>query len=229
MRRPGRKSARPDSVPNADAAQDHFTKALDAYAEDLNKRLAIALEVKAAPSDVLAAIDWEDEATTLKPLVLRHLYQLAQAGAWDVLDEWNPGAEGWTAENLLAYLDKAASTNALRMIDGRRMQLTDPGNLEEFEDRLRTALAATGWALAWAATFGTEALGFGRHDAAKASGLGQKTWVTTSNNPRPSHAAQNGETVRSDDIFSNGLRWPGDHFGDADETVNCTCTVIYNR
>lgn len=55
-----------------------------------------------------------------------------------------------------------------------------------------------------------------------------KTWVTTSGNPRPSHAAMDGETVPIDDAFSNGLDWPGDISGaggDAGEIANCSCVV----
>lgn len=55
-----------------------------------------------------------------------------------------------------------------------------------------------------------------------------KTWVTTSGNPRPSHAAMDGETVGIDDVFSNGMEWPGDMAGaggDAGEIANCSCVV----
>lgn len=53
-----------------------------------------------------------------------------------------------------------------------------------------------------------------------------KTWITTSSNPRASHAAMDGETVPAGDLFSNGMKWPGDAtVGDADEVANCQCTV----
>ena len=48
----------------------------------------------------------------------------------------------------------------------------------------------------------------------------------TSGNPRPSHAAMNGETVPYDERFSNGAMWPGD--ADAlgpEEVANCQCAV----
>ena len=54
-----------------------------------------------------------------------------------------------------------------------------------------------------------------------------KTWDVTSGNPRPSHAAMNGETVPYDKPFSNGAMWPGD--ADAlgpEEVANCQCAVI---
>ncbi|MFD0384682.1 hypothetical protein ACFQ2B_27905 [Streptomyces stramineus] len=48
-------------------------------------------------------------------------------------------------------------------------------------------------------------------------------------NPRPSHKAQNGERVGLDDVFSNGLRWPGDGRGEAKELANCHCTLDYAK
>lgn len=223
-----RKASRPDDLAPEAAERKAFAAALAAYAEDQNARIRAALDRKASPADLWAVIDRDEEARRLQPIILAHIYRLAQVGAWDVLDQWDPDADGWAAENLLAYLDRAATTNAGRMAGARHGQLTDGRNIDEFDDRIAAALASVAWAGTWATTFGTEALGFGRQDAAQAAGLGNKTWRTTSGNPRPSHAAQNGETVRADDIFSNGLRWPGDHFGDADETAGCSCTVDYH-
>lgn len=78
-------------------------------------------------------------------------------------------------------------------------------------------------------TAATEALSFGGHDAARASGLRFKTWRTTSANPRAEHAALNGQKVPVDDVFSNGLRWPGDGSGDAAQTANCRCELTYSK
>ncbi len=53
-----------------------------------------------------------------------------------------------------------------------------------------------------------------------------KTWVTGPN-PRPEHAAMDGETVGIDEEFSNGLQWPGS-FGDPDEVAGCNCEIDLN-
>lgn len=54
-----------------------------------------------------------------------------------------------------------------------------------------------------------------------------KTWVTTSGNPRASHAAMNGETVQYDEPFSNGAQWPGDIDNlDVEEVANCKCVLV---
>jgi HK97 family phage portal protein len=51
-----------------------------------------------------------------------------------------------------------------------------------------------------------------------------KTWTVMSTNPRPSHAAMDGETVGIDEEYSNGAAWPGDAVLDVDEIAGCTCT-----
>jgi len=70
--------------------------------------------------------------------------------------------------------------------------------------------------------------GFATQEAAKqgAGTRAHKTWLTTSNNPRPTHAAINGETVPLDSKFSNGLMWPGDAEGNASETSGCECELV---
>ena len=52
----------------------------------------------------------------------------------------------------------------------------------------------------------------------------EKRWITGTN-PRPEHAAMNGETVPIDAAFSNGCEWPGDENGDPDTTCGCNCST----
>lgn len=52
----------------------------------------------------------------------------------------------------------------------------------------------------------------------------EKMWIT-GDNPRPEHAAMNGETVDIDAAFSNGCEWPGDEGGDPDTTCGCNCST----
>jgi hypothetical protein len=78
------------------------------------------------------------------------------------------------------------------------------------------ALAAAGWAANHEAPQQAEQQGIYK--------TVEKTWVTGTN-PRPEHAAMNGETVPIDQPFSNGLDWPGDENGDPDETCGCNCST----
>ena len=76
----------------------------------------------------------------------------------------------------------------------------------------------------------TTASNFGAMEAAKKSPYTNKTWQTNSGNPRASHAALDGETVAINEVFSNGLKWPGDPTaGTADDRANCQCTVGFGR
>lgn len=68
---------------------------------------------------------------------------------------------------------------------------------------------------------------FATTEAAKqaAGDRATKTWVVGSSRPRASHASMNGETVGIDEAFSNGMSWPGDPAGGADEVAGCMCGV----
>jgi HK97 family phage portal protein len=88
-------------------------------------------------------------------------------------------------------------------------------------------LALTVWAMQQAVSAVTSASNFGATEAANAGGLTKKTWRVNSSNPRPSHAALNGVSVGIREKFSNGLRWPGDPAGTAEDNAMCRCTVDF--
>lgn len=90
-------------------------------------------------------------------------------------------------------------------------------------------LAATVWAPRQARESVLSAATFGAHDAAQAGGLKTKTWRVNSSNPRDSHAALNGTTVGIRERFPNGMRWPGDPAGGADEVAGCQCSVVFGK
>ena len=71
----------------------------------------------------------------------------------------------------------------------------------------------------------TTMAGFGRTEAGRQTSAGFKVWIVNSGNPRPEHAALDGERVPIDEPFSNGMDWPGDPAGDVDDLAGCTCTV----
>jgi HK97 family phage portal protein len=72
------------------------------------------------------------------------------------------------------------------------------------------------------------AANFGAHEAARQSGYTQKTWTVNSEKPRDSHAELDGESVALDDTFSNGMQYPCDPSGGADEVAGCTCSLSYS-
>ena len=77
-------------------------------------------------------------------------------------------------------------------------------------------------------SFATAVAGWAVLEAVRQQATGSgamKTWVVTSGNPRPEHAAMDGETVAYDDTFSNGAEWPGDQTLTPEESCNCQCEV----
>lgn len=70
------------------------------------------------------------------------------------------------------------------------------------------------------------ALNFANEMATKKSGLlMEDTWLSADDaRVRFSHRKVDGEVVTHGERFSNGLRYPGDPEGSAEEVVNCRCT-----
>ena len=127
---------------------------------------------------------------------------------------------------LMAHSEIQATYINGQMRDALSAALLEPDPLGAVKDLFTAAI--TTWAAREAVGAVTAASNFGAHEAANAGGLGQKTWRVHSNNPRASHAAIDGQTVGIHDTFGNGLRWPGDSQGSADETAGCTCSVEFS-
>ena len=230
------KAGRPEGLDDADAERERFAAELQA----LTRRHADVL-LEDPPDEPDGVPGWwsrerDVRVAQLQALIERHMVRMAQLGAWDVLEQFNPRAAGWSAEVMDAWLTAAALHHA-ELHDGAGETAAVeaaavPPPAEGGGLGAALALAATVWvaaALTRSETAATEARSFGGHDAAGASGLGFKVWQTTSSNPRSQHAAMNGEKVPLGGVFSNGLRWPGDATGDAAETANCRCLLTYSN
>ena len=82
-----------------------------------------------------------------------------------------------------------------------------------------------------ARTMATSAENKGRQDSydeLKEQGVVlHKVWMATHDQrTRDSHALIDGEEVDVDDVFSNGLEYPGDPAGEPEEVYNCRCTMV---
>jgi len=54
-----------------------------------------------------------------------------------------------------------------------------------------------------------------------------KEWISAGDgNERESHAEMSGVRVDQNDLFPNGLMYPGDENGEASEVINCRCTFL---
>ena len=138
--------------------------------------------------------------------------------------ENKPGANSMISAN---YVKAATAARARWINQTTRQQLQaeldgdEPDTKSVFEKATNQRALAAGQAIAAAMA------GFAVVEAAKQAAPGQclKEWVTYAKNPRPSHQAMNGEMTGVRQAFSNGMQWPGDPAGGADEVAGCTCSI----
>lgn len=231
-RGPHRKADPPEDLADPDRELEVFGDELAAFFDRQARSVTSKLGAGKAggPGDLADAWDAERWNAELAAVIGPRITRLAIAGAWQVLALYNPEAEGWDAEVMLAWLLAAADSHAEEINHSTREALaaavvTGDG----WKDEVRAAfthLAVN--AVGFATSMRTEALGFGGHDAAGASGLTHKTWETRSTDPRQQHQDLNGETVLMSGVFSNGARWPGDSSLPVAERANCRCIVKFH-
>lgn len=214
-------------------------KQRERFARDLRKtfdnqqtRVLKSLGSDSSPHALDDAYDVVRESDALAAVILPHSYALAVTGSLIVLDRYNPDSENFDPDKMLAWLQKAAAGTATAIALGTFRELAARVVGDDWLEKVGGyfgTLVESGPDL-WATTIGTASTSFGQHDAAKASGLGRKTWVHVGGaTSRPEHAAMDGETVGIDELFSNGLRWPGDPAGGPEDNAECHCRLEYTR
>lgn len=186
------------------------------------------------PDNAVPVIDPEwfvDDVDEVAAWLSGHTAEIAATSAEELLDYAAANIEDWSREAQLAWIQTAAKSQANLLVGSRFHQIVADviaANPAGWKDDVLEQLGDDDAVEKWATTVGTEVESFGSHDAAKAAGLSSKTWVVTSSNPRESHARLSGTTIPIEDTFSNGLRWPGDWYGDGPETANCRCRLSYS-
>ena len=131
----------------------------------------------------------------------------------------------------LAYLQENSRIAAENVNAATQGEIEKALGAEDVGDALKNMfeLAIGVRALQIAMSRTTSTANFGAHSAARQGGLKTKTWHVNSTNPRPSHARMGGSTVGIKELFGNGMMWPGDPRGGADEVAGCTCSVTFGR
>ena len=174
------------------------------------------------------ADDWWDEERwdgELSEDLLRLARMTSTDAATAALKAAGLNPDDYDVDRTMAFLREASKRNAHSINAATRAQienLDDPSDVEQVNGVFDTA--ESGRAGSAAATLVAFAVGFGTVESGKQTGAVTKTWVVTSGNPRPSHAAIDGETVGIEDTFSNGCSWPGSG-SYADEVAGCDCLV----
>ncbi|MEE6280155.1 phage portal protein [Georgenia sp. MJ170] len=125
------------------------------------------------------------------------------------------------AESRAGLVNRATYDGLVDAVSARDAGDDEADPAAVFEDALSSRTVAAGGAIVAAVA------AFARTEAGYqlARDRATKTWIVRSGNPRASHAAMDGETVQIDEAFSNGMNWPGDPAGGADEVAGCMCGV----
>jgi len=184
----------------------------------------------AGKTDLGDGVWWDDERWDgeLYEDLLR--LNVLTAGEWATMFAGRLEAEV-SQERMLGWLQEHSRVQASYINGQTRDQveqaLREPDPLEAVKGVF--ALALSVWAVRQAVSAVTAAASFGAHEAASAAALRTKTWRVNSSNPRDAHLAMDGETVGIRDRFSNGMRWPGDPAGGAENNANCNCSVEFGR
>lgn len=154
---------------------------------------------------------------------------LATASEWANLTAAKLGTDV-SDDPMIPYIEEHSRIQATYINDFTRNNLEAALREPDPVDATRNMFdqAANVWAVREAITAVTSMSSFGTNEAARAGGLRTKTWNVNSSNPRPEHIAMAGETVGIRETFSNGMRWPGDPAGGADQVANCQCSVSFS-
>ena len=173
---------------------------------------------------------WESElADDLTPIFQR---QAARRGA-QMVDVLKLGGE-FDSERIENYIKAMArgKSQAINNVTYRQLKAALDGDIGGnalgatidgvFEKAIGVRAETSG------VSFATSLANFAAQEVVNQRASGKKatkTWIVTSDNPRASHAAMNGETVLNGEEFSNGAQFPGDSSLPPEEMCNCQCQI----
>lgn len=178
------------------------------------------------------APSWWDEARWNRELaadLLKVGLTISVEAAKQMLTDAGLQAESYDSDRTVKFLQAVAERRADAINATTRDQIkdvlagngpqgvTDPAHVFDIASGTRAATAGV--------TLATSFVGFAAVEAGRQTGAGRKTWLVMSSNPRPEHAAMDGETVGIDENFSNGANWPGDPVLGAEGVSGCSCEV----
>ena len=198
----------------------------DRQAAAVQSRLGAAkAHGKAALGDIWDPDRWDRElAADLLALALSAAKAVAQA----ILSALGLDPDGYDEPRTMAFQRAVAQRVAHSVNEVTRTQLETALDADDPAPEVAGVFARARDQRAGeiAQTSVTAASGFGSQEAVKQTGRkATKTWLVTSNNPRPTHALMNGQTVDIEGRFSNGAEWPADAVLPVDEVAGCQCEL----
>lgn len=214
MGRVGRKAAIPDA--KEELVKGH-KKELDSYFDSQKKSVV--------ESRSFDPKEWNPKlATVLAALGTVTSKAVGQRTATELGSEYKPS-------ELSSYIKANAKIAAKKINWAILDKLAEQGNLEDYSDEELATIfdEKIGYRSSEiSATRVAIIAGIAALTAARQSKAKYKTWVTTSDNPRSSHAQVAGETVPIEEKFSNGMEHPGDYASGAENVANCQCYLEYS-
>lgn len=207
----------------ADRINGKIREALIRQGRSVRSRAGAATKSAGQKADVAAVFDAarfnRELADDLRPEI-----RAAAIAAARTIGPWEPdNADNW--------IDAVADSAAEEMNAGVQERVAEAlkaDNALEALDELYETMTGNEAILA-GLTLAAAASNFGRAESAQANQRRTKTWVTTSGNPRGSHAQLAGMTIGIGETFPNGGRWPGDPNLPADEKANCRCLIDFEQ
>lgn len=215
-----------DGEPGAD---DHDRMDVEA----LLKRYWSRQALEVVPAIESGVTDWWDKARwdgELADDLLDAALALSGAVGRRAAAELGESPTAYSVARTIAYLSKVTAARAEWINDATHEQVLVAIGDEEAVPEDVFAYARDNRSVAAAGAFTAGIAAFAKTEAAKQTGNAgaTKTWRVSSGNPRPAHAAMDGETVPVGELFSNGMKWPGDPSGGADEVAGCMCGLEIN-
>lgn len=216
----------------ADVREQDTKAASEVLARFFKRQRAAVLSALGSKADA----EWWDEERWNAELS-DDLYALAvtvsQEVATDTLDALGLEPDAYSVNRTLAFLRAVADSRAGAINSTTRDKIAAALAGDVDEDALTSTPAGvfdeaeSSRAEQGGTTLATTLAAFAVTEVGKQVNRPQttKTWLVTSSNPRASHSSMNGETVGVDEVFSNGMAWPGDPAGGADEVAGCKCSV----
>lgn len=211
----------------ARAPENHETKHAKVMADFFGRQARVVKSRIGADEEWWDEERWDGElGSTLLPLYLLTSEEAARR-ALDAM-----GLPDYDVDRTVAFLEESASRSAHEINTTTRADVASALGDDEPTDAVAHVFDVAGESRSSqiATTTVAFASGFATIEVARQN-VGEsgvtKTWRVTSGNPRASHASMDGETVDIDDVFSNGLRWPGGA-GDPDESAGCQCEMDIN-
>ncbi len=196
----------------------------DAYrAVFARQRDAVEHAMNAKDSSVFDPAAWDQPmADELTPVALKAADVAGGNAAKSLGGQFNPAAIASGVAMKMLISAKRINLATSDQIDGALAADDPTAAVSQVFDTADTSRAAE-----LGLSTVTALWGYAATQGATQAGGSQKTWIA-GGNPRPEHAAVDGETVPIDETFSNGGMWPGDSDLGPDETCGCNCDLSYS-